>query len=114
MASIPSEPSLIGVQDESTPGFKKLVNSRWTFVALQGFDLVTTLVAFRMGALEANPLVAHLVAMFGGFRGVVISKLMAIAIAMGVKRLIWVVNIFYAVIIFWNAIVILGLPTKLK
>ena len=33
---------------------------------LQGLDLLTTLVAFRMGALEANPLVAHLVAMFGG------------------------------------------------
>ena len=67
-----------------------------------------------MGALEANPLVAHFVAMFGGFRGVVISKLAAIAIAMGVRRLIWIVNIFYAIIILWNAIVILGLPLKSK
>ena len=98
MASI-SEPSLIGVQNASKPGFKKVVNSRWTFVALQGFDLLTTLIAFHMGALEANPLVAHLVATFGGFRGVVISKLFAIAIAMGVRKRIWVVNIFYAVII---------------
>ena len=83
-------------------------------MALQGLDLLTTLFAFHMGALEANPLVAHLVARFGGFRGVIISKLAAIAIAMGVKRLIWVVNIFYAIIIVWNAIVIFGLPPKLK
>ena len=67
-----------------------------------------------MGTFEVNPLVGHLIAMFGGFRGVVISKLAAIAIAMGVRKRIWVVNIFYAVIIFWNAIVILGLPLKLK
>jgi hypothetical protein len=62
-------------------GFRRVVNSGWTLVALQGFDLLTTLVAFRMRALEANPLVAHLVAMLGRFRGVVINKLMAIAIA---------------------------------
>ena len=31
-----------------------VVNSRWSFVTPQGFDLVTTLVAFRTGALEAR------------------------------------------------------------
>src|SRR5678810_607019 len=112
MSSILSQPSAESVASPRRLGFKKVVNSRWAFVALQGLDLLTTLVAFRMGAFEVNPLVAHLVAMFGGLRGVVISKLVAISIAMGVRRLIWVVNIFYALIIFWNAIIILGLSPK--
>lgn len=87
-------------------GFGRVVNSRWTFVVLQGLDLITTLIAFRMGAFEVNPLVAQLTVLFGRFRGLLISKLMAIAIAMGVRRLIWVVNIFYAGIIAWNVLVL--------
>ena len=59
-----------------------------------------------------NPLVAHLTVMFGRVRGVVISKLIAVALAMGVKRLIWVVNLFYTAIIFWNLIVLFFLPRK--
>ena len=114
MSSIPSQPSAESVASPQRIGSRKVVNSRWAFVALQVLDLFTTLLAFRMGAFEVNPLVAHLVAMFGGLRGVVISKLVAISIAMGVRRLIWVVNIFYALIILWNAIIILGLSSKLK
>ncbi|HET9408042.1 MAG TPA: hypothetical protein VFO39_12455 [Candidatus Sulfotelmatobacter sp.] len=59
-----------------------------------------------------NPLVAHLTVMFGRVRGVLISKLIAVALAMGVKRLIWVVNLFYTAIIFWNLIVLFFLPRK--
>ena len=90
------------------------MNSRRTFVALQGFDLLTTLVAFRMGALEANPLVAHLVARFGGPRSGHqqvdgdCDRDGSEAVDLGRQY-----N-FYAVIIIWNAIVIFGLPTKLK
>jgi uncharacterized membrane protein len=50
-----------------------------------------------------NPLVAHLTVTFGRFRGVLISKLIAIGIAMGVRKLLWTINIFYAVIIVWNS-----------
>ena len=92
----------------SRSGLKKLLHSHWTFAALQGLDLLTTMVAFHMGAYEVNPLVAHLTVTFGRFRGVLISKLIAIGIAMGVRRLIWVVNIFYAVIILWNSINLLA------
>jgi hypothetical protein len=94
--------------------FTKLVNSRWTFIGLQILDLTTTLVAFRLGAFELNPFVAHLTVMFGKVRGVVISKIMAIGIAMGVKHLLWVVNLFYLAIIFWNTIMLLFLPARLK
>ena len=88
------------------------MNSRWTFVGLQGLDLLTTMMAFRMGAYEVNPLVAHLTVEFGRFRGVLISKVIAVAIAMGVRKLIWIVNIFYAGIILWNSINLLGVPAK--
>ena len=94
--------------------FRRVANSRWTFVGLQVLDLTTTLVAFRMGAFEANPLVAHLTVVFGRVRGVVISKLMAIGIAMGVRHLIWIVNLFYLAIIFWNTVMLFFVSAKLK
>src|ERR1041385_1638584 len=104
MSSIPSEPAGAEVAAPSKSLFKKLLHSHWTFVVLQGLDLLTTMLAFRMGAFEVNPLVAHLPGTLGRFRGVLVSKLMAIGIAMGVRRLIWVVNVFYTVIIIWNSI----------
>jgi|SRR5579862_3516725 len=112
MASIPSQPSLTGLQSPWKAGFKKSVNSRWTFVVLQVLDLTTTLIAFHLGAVEANPLVAHFTATFGWLRGLIISKMFAIAIAMGVKRLIWVVNVFYTGIILWNLVILLSLHPK--
>ena len=112
MASIPSQPTVAEFQSPWKSGFKKSLNSRWTFVVLQLLDLTTTLIAFHLGAIEANPLVAHFTATFGWLRGLVISKLFAIAIAMGVKRLIWVVNIFYTFIIFWNLVILLSLHPK--
>ena len=108
MSSIPSESPAEGVPTTARSTFKKALHSHWTFVGLQGLDLLTTMVAFHMGANEVNPLVAHLTVTFGPFRGVLISKLIAIGIAMGVRRLIWVVNVFYAVIILWNSINLVG------
>lgn len=112
MASIPSQPSITEFQSPWKTGFKKWVNSRWTFVVLQVLDLTSTLIAFHLGAVEANPLVAHFTATFGWLRGLVISKLVAIAIAMGVKRLIWVVNVFYTFIIVWNLVILFSLHPK--
>jgi|SRR5678810_2616 hypothetical protein len=108
MSSIPSEPAAVEAPAPSQSIFKKLLHSHWTFVVLQGLDLLTTMVAFRMGAFEVNPLVAHLTVTFGRFRGVLLSKLIAIGIAMGVRKLIWVVNIIYAIIIVWNSINLLA------
>jgi Domain of unknown function (DUF5658) len=90
---------------------KKILLSRWTFVVLQVFDLATTLVAFRSGGVEANPLVAHLTAAFGRFNGVLISKIMAIVIAMGVRKRLWIINLFYAGIIFWNILVFISMSS---
>lgn len=95
-------------------GFRKVLRSRWTFFGLQILDLLTTLAAFHVGALEANPLVAKLTFFFGRFRGVLISKVIAVAIAMGVRRLVWVINIFYAGVVCWNIIVIVLFSLKVK
>ncbi len=90
----------------------RTVRSRWTFVVLQLLDLLTTLAAFHVGAYEVNPLVAQLALRFGRLRGVLISKLIAVAIAMGVRRLVWVVNLFYAGVVGWNIIVLLVLSSN--
>ena len=91
---------------------RKIVRSRWTFAGLQVLDLLTTLAAFHVGAFEVNPLVARLTMEFGRLRGVLISKLIAIAIAMGVRRLVWVINLFYAAVVAWNVIVLVILSLK--
>jgi hypothetical protein len=91
---------------------ERVLRSRWTFAVLQVLDLLTTLAAFRIGGLELNPLVARLTIEFGRLRGVIISKLIAIVIAMGVRRLIWAVNLFYAGIVSWNVIVLIVISVR--
>ena len=86
--------------------------SRWTFVALQVLDLLTTVAVFHAGGVELNPLVARLTLHFGRLGGVVMSKVIAVVLAMGVRRLIWVVNIFYAGLICWNLIVLFLLTAR--
>ncbi len=112
MASISSEPAAKALRNPQIEVFKRILRSRWTFAALQVLDLLTTLAAFHAGAFEVNPLVAHLTAQFGRFRGVLISKVVAVAIAMGVRRLVWVVNLFYTVVVGWNVIVMILLYLK--
>jgi len=109
MASISSEPCAAGIENSRSVGIKRILDSRWTFVGLQVLDLITTLYAFHVGLFEANPFVTHLTLLFGRFRGVLISKLAAVAIAMGVRRLIWMVNVLYIGIVSWNLITITGM-----
>jgi len=49
MASIPSQTPAGECGRPWNVGFRKVVNARWTFVGLQALDLVSTLLAFRMG-----------------------------------------------------------------
>jgi hypothetical protein len=114
MGSISTEPYLGIVPNPSSNGFKRVLNSRWTFVGLQVLDLVTTLYAFHLGAMEVNPLVAHFTELFGRARGVLISKLAAVAIAMGVRRLLWVVNLMYLGVVGWNLITLLSMSAGAK
>lgn len=91
---------------------RKIFRSRWTFFALQVLDLLTTLAAFHAGAFEVNPLVARLTVQFGRFGGVFMSKLISVVIALGVKQLVWVVNLFYVGVVCWNIIVLITLLLK--
>jgi len=106
MASISSEPWRDAVGSPGSEGLKRFLRSRWTFVGLQVLDLLTTMYAFRAGAIEVNPLVAHLTVVFGRFGGVLMSKLIAVVIAMGVRRRLWIVNALYIAIVGWNLIMI--------
>ena len=91
---------------------RKLLRSRWTFGTLQGLDLLTTLAAFHAGAFEVNPLVARLTLQFGRSGGVLMSKVIAVGIFLGVKRLVWVVNLFYVGVVCWNIVVLIILSLK--
>jgi hypothetical protein len=114
MASPSSEPTALGAQNSQSELIRQILFSRWTFVGLQVLDLLTTLYAFHTGALEVNPLVAHLTMSFGYFRGVLISKLIAVAIGMGVRKRLWIVNILYVGIVVWNLIMIAGMALHAK
>jgi hypothetical protein len=111
-SSLPGAGTEGAEQRQWSEAFRRVLRSRWTFVALQVLDLLTTLAAFHVGALEVNPLVARLTFQFGRLRGVIISKVIAIAIAMGVRRLVWVVNLFYMLVVGWNVVVMVVLSTK--
>jgi hypothetical protein len=109
--------SLFSIAQQMQPSswrlkFRRIFRSHWIFAALQLLDLLTTLAAFRVGAFEVNPLVAQLTLQFGRFGGVLASKIIAVVIAVGVRRLIWVVNIFYAVVVSWNLVVLFLLSFK--
>src|SRR5437879_1324438 len=89
--------------------FLRALNTRSSFILLQVLDLLTTMAAFRVGGSEVNPLVASLTIHFGRLGGVVLSKLLAVLLMFGVRRRLWVVNLFYVGVICWNLIVVISL-----
>ena len=110
MSSLPVIPEQVpAVQPLWRVVLRELIRSRWTFVTLQVLDLLTTLAAFHLGGLEINPLVARMTLLFGRFGGVLMSKVIVVVIALGVKRLLWVVNLFYVGVVCWNILVLIVL-----
>lgn len=83
--------------------------ARSSFIVLQVLDLLTTLIAFHFGAFEVNPMVARLTSAFGPTGGVLISKVFAVLIAIRVRKLLWVANLFYTSIVCWNIFVLIAL-----
>ena len=110
MSSLPVMPEQ--AQPQRLVVLRKIIRSRWTFATLQVLDLLTTLIAFHLGAFEVSPLVARLTLQFGRVGGVFMSKVIAVVIALGVKRLLWVVNLFYVGVVCWNVIVLIVLSLK--
>jgi hypothetical protein len=89
--------------------FLRTLNTRSSFILLQVLDLLTTLAAFRVGGFEVNPVVASLTIHFGRVGGVVVSKVIAVLLMLGVRRRLWMVNLIYIGVIGWNVVVVVSL-----
>jgi hypothetical protein len=89
--------------------FRKIIQARSCFFVLQALDLVTTLIAFHFGAFEVNPLVGRLTTLLGPTGGVLASKVAAVLIALRVRKLVWVVNLFYVGVVCWNTLILVFL-----
>jgi len=87
----------------------EILNTRSVFILIQLLDLLTTLVVFRIGGYEANPMVATLIANLGRTGGLVMSKLIALVLMLGVRKRLWMVNLIYIGVICWNLIVVVSL-----
>ena len=84
------------------------------FVVLQALDVLTTLLVIRIGGgAELNPLICKFVAIFGLTGGLLAAKFFAVAIALRLKKLLAVANLFFAAIVSWNFLVLLGLHFKI-
>ena len=83
-----------------------ILQAKATFVVLQVLDFFTTMLAFHVGAFEVNPLVAHLNLLFGPVGGVLASKVIAVVIALGVRKRLWIVNVFYVGVVCWNVVIL--------
>jgi hypothetical protein len=82
------------------------------FLYLQLLDALTTLLGFRAGLAEASPFVRMLVH-FGPFAGLLADKVFALLLAAicvwsGRSRTIRWVNYWYAALVAWNIVLILG------
>ncbi len=71
-----------------------------------------TLAVIRVGGFEVNPLVASLTIHFGRVGGVVLSKVIAVLLMLGVRRRLWMVNLVYIGVICWNVIVVVSLVLR--
>ncbi len=100
-----------GAQTMARPSVQ-IAQSKWTFVVLQVLDILTTLAAFHFGAFEANPLVARLTREFGVTGGLIAGKVIALLIVLGVRRRVWIVNLFYGAVVVWNIYVVLSLSAR--
>jgi len=81
------------------------------FLYLQLLDVLTTLLGFRAGLMEASPFVRVLVH-FGPLAGLLADKVFAVFLAVlcvwsGRSRMIRWVNYWYAALVTWNIILIL-------
>jgi hypothetical protein len=80
----------------------KTLNSKLLFAALQVADLLLTLACFHSGLIEMNPVTGRLILTFGILGGLIISKLLACAAVLPMKKLVWVGNVAYFFIVAWN------------
>jgi hypothetical protein len=76
------------------------------FLYLQILDILTTLIGFSLGNGEASPFI-RLMVRWGPVSGLLVSKLVAVAVAsvclmLRRRRLIHWINYWYAAVVVWN------------
>jgi hypothetical protein len=76
------------------------------FLYLQVLDVLTTLIGFSLGNGEASPMVRLLIR-WGPLNGLLISKIVAVAVAavclmLRRRKLILWINYWYAAVVAWN------------
>lgn len=86
------------------------------FIYLQLLDLLTTLLGFRLGAVESSPFI-RLLMHVGPAAGVLLSKLLALALGgWCVQRkkfnLIRVATYWYSALVIWNLMILLAIQPK--
>ncbi len=84
-----------------------------TFAVLQLLDLATTLLAFRLGGYEANPMVRPFLAL-GPIGGILLVKALVLALGFACWRFdrlgaLHKASWLYAAIVVWNTAAILHL-----
>jgi hypothetical protein len=94
------------------PRFYTLSAGLQVFLYLQLLDALTTLLGFRAGLVEASPFVRLLVHV-GPLAGLLADKAFAVLLAIfcvwsGRSRLIRWINYWYAALVAWNIVLILG------
>ena len=87
------------------------------FVVLQVLDILTTLIGLNVGAQEASIFVGRLMNA-GPVAGLLISKILGVAlVAMALKfrrtRVIVFLNYWFAAVVSWNLLLILGVQLRL-
>jgi hypothetical protein len=87
-----------------------------TFILLQVADIATTLAALEHGGNEQNPLVARFMG-FGTVTGLMVSKLVVLAVAAAIIRfrgfrVIRMANVVFGAIVAWNISVIVWLALQ--
>ena len=90
------------------------MQAKSSFFVLQALDLATTLVAFHFGAFEVNPLVGRLTTLLGPTGGVLAGKVVAVLIALRLRKLLWVANLFYLGVVCWNTFIVLILSHSIR
>lgn len=84
----------------------KLTRGRALFLVLQLLDLLTTAFVFRLGGFETNFAVAYLIRHLGLPAGLLVSKAACVGFILPLKKLLWVANTIFSLIVGWNMLII--------
>ena len=105
-------PTIPAMQSAKPEGISRefMLKAFVIFAFLQVADLATTVTVFRLGGVEQNPLVQRLM-VFGPVTGIVLAKLVALAIGgacvmTGKVRALYLANLVFFCIVAWNLTVI--------